>query len=166
MLAEFASAVTLAFAAPVAEDSAIEITPPPAGARYGTVVIPRIGIRFPVISGTSQRNLKRGVAHMRTTYLPGMGGTVALFGHRVTPTLGLPHGPFYNIDKLKRGDRIRVRMPYGNYNYRVQTHKKISRYDWRNFRPRLDRERLVLAACHPKGSSRQRYVVIARRASA
>jgi sortase A len=92
-----------------------------------------------------------------------MGGTVALFAHRVTPTLGLAHGPFRYIDRLERGDRIIVRMPYGRYVYRVRGHRVVKADAWSAFRPRLGRDVLLLAACHPPDSSAYRYIVQAAR---
>ena len=107
--------------------------------------------------------LAEGVGHLPSTYAPGMGGTVALFGHRVTPTLGLAHGPFRYINRLRPRARIIVRMPYGRYVYRVRGHGVVRANDWATFRPKLDGEVLLLAACHPPGSAAYRYVVRATR---
>jgi sortase A len=141
----------------------IQVTPPPTGAAYGTIAIPAIGIRAPIRQlpprGPGTRVLDRGVGHLPSTYGPGMGGNIALFGHRVTPTLGLAHGPFRYINRLRRGDRIIVRMPYGRYVYRVRGHKVVRANAWSAFRPTLGDDVLLLAACHPPGSSAYRYVV-------
>ena len=91
-----------------------------------------------------------------------MSGTVALFGHRVTPTLGLAHGPFRYINRLRPGARIIVRMPYGRYVYRVRGHTVVRANAWSAFRPRLGGDVLLLAACHPPGSAAYRYVVRAK----
>jgi sortase (surface protein transpeptidase) len=53
-------------------------------------------------------------------------------------------------------------MPYGTYRYAVTGHRIISEGHWAAFRPRLDRERLLLATCWPRFTSLQRYVVEAR----
>ena len=53
----------------------------------------------------------------------------------MTPTLGLPHGPFHDIDLLHRGARIIVRMPYGRYVYRVRGHKVVRANAWSAFVP-------------------------------
>jgi sortase A len=76
--------------------------------------------------------------------------------------LGLAHGPFRYINRLRRGDRIIVRMPYGRYVYRVRGHKVVRANAWSAFRPTLGDDVLLLAACHPPGSSAYRYVVRAK----
>jgi sortase A len=164
MLAELITGV--AFTVTPAAPPPIQVTPPPTGAAYGTVAIPAIGIRAPIrqlpARGTGKRVLDRGVGHLPSTYGPGMSGTVALFGHRVTPTLGLARGPFRYINRLRPGARIIVRMPYGRYVYRVRGHKVVRANAWSAFRPRLGGDVLLLAACHPPGSAAYRYVVRAK----
>ena len=164
MLAELITGVALTVTP--AAPPPIQVAPPPTGAAYGTVAIPAIGIRAPIrqlpARGTGERVLERSVGHLPSTYGPGMSGTIALFGHRVTPTLGLAHGPFRYINRLRRGDRIVVRMPYGRYVYIVRGHRVVKANDWAAFRPRLDSETLLLAACHPLGSAAYRYVVRAK----
>ena len=146
------------------EPEAIRIELPKPGARYGSVQIPRLRLNAPISAGARLRELAASVGHLESTYWPGMGGTVALFAHRVTPTLGLPHGPFRYIDRLRPGHRIVVTMPYGRYVYRVTGHRVVHRKAWKAFRAELGEERLLIAACHPPGSAAQRYVVIAERA--
>jgi sortase A len=98
--------------------------------------------------------------------MPGQGGTVSLFGHRVTPVKGRTHGPFRYINLLKRGDRIIIRMPYGRFVYRVTGHRIVHARQWGLFRARRGHERLTIAACSDKdgkpGWATHRYVVIAR----
>lgn len=137
----------------------LEVRLPQAGTRYGLLEVPRLHLRAPIYSGASLRELNKGVGHLDSTYWPGMGGTVALFSHRVTPTLGLPHGPFRYLPRLRSGDVLRVRMPYGTYRYRVVKERIVTATDWRTFRAKLGRETLLLAACHPAGSAAYRYVV-------
>jgi sortase A len=156
----------VAFAATLGTSQPLHVTPPEAGERYGAIIVPALDLRAPLRQlpkrGTGERVLDVSVGHLPSTYGPGMGGTVALFGHRVTPTLGLPHGPFRYIDRLKRGDRIIVRMPYGRYAYRVRGHRVVRADAWSAFKPKLDGDVLLLAACHPPGSAAFRYVVRAR----
>jgi sortase A len=162
MLAEFMAGVAL-MAAPATAPAPLDVQPPPAGAEYGTIAIPALGLRAPIRQlpplGGGKHVLDESVGHLPSTYGPGMGGTVALFGHRVTPTLGLAHGPFRYIDRLDRGDRIIVRMPYGRYVYSVQDHRVVRANAWAAFKAKLDGEVLLLAACHPPGSAAFRYVV-------
>jgi LPXTG-site transpeptidase (sortase) family protein len=56
-----------------------------------------------------------------------------------------------------------VRVPYGRYTYRVRSHRVVKADAWSAFKPKLGREELLLAACHPPGSAAYRYVVEAVR---
>jgi sortase A len=126
------------------------------GYAFGRIVIPRLGLRSVVVQGTSRRDLARGPGHYRITSLPGLGGTVAIAGHRTTYLR-----PFRHIDRLRVGDRIRVEMPYGTFTYVVYGHRIVDDRDWSIIR-RRPWEKLVLSACHPLYSASHRYVVFAR----
>jgi sortase A len=90
------------------------------------------------------------------TALPGSGATVAIAGHRTT------YGaPFRHIDRLRRGDAIRLTLPYGTFRYRVVGHEIVDKADW-SIIARRRYETLVLSACHPLYSAEQRWVVYAR----
>ena len=68
-----------------------------------------------VVAGTDTSSLRRGPGHYPATPLPGAHGTVAIAGHRTT------YGaPFRSLDKLDRGDRVEVSMPYGRFVYGVE----------------------------------------------
>jgi sortase A len=88
--------------------------------------------------------------------MPGDHGTVAIAGHRTT------HGaPFRNIDKLKRGNRIILELPYGRFVYKVEKTQIVEPTAlW--VTDRVGYDRLVLSACHPLYSAAQRLIVFAR----
>jgi sortase A len=130
---------------------------------FGRITSAELGIYgWPVIEGVdTSRDLDRGPGHYPSTTVPGLGGTVAIAGHRVTPVGGRPYGPFYSIDRLRRGDRIVLTMPYATFVYRVGRHVVVpASATW--FERYTGRERLVLSACTPKFSARSRWVVFAR----
>ncbi len=134
------------------------------GAPIGRIVIPRIGLNMVVVEGTTTSDLERGPGHYdaasgAATNLPGMGGVIAIAGHRTT----FLH-PFRHIDDLKSGDRITLAMPYGTFRYTVYLHKIVSSTDWSILRRRRY-EKLVLSACHPLYSATHRWIVFARLSS-
>lgn len=129
------------------------------GDALGRIVVPRLGLDSVLVEGTSSSELARGPGHYRITTLPGLGGTVAVAGHRTT--FGQP---FRHVDDLRPGDRIDVRMPYGTFRYAVTGHRIVEDTDWSILR-RRPYEQLVLTACHPLHSATHRYVVFARLAS-
>ena len=127
-----------------------------AGDAFGRIVVPRLGLKTVLVEGTSASELARGPGHYRITTLPGLGGTVAIAGHRTT------YGqPFRHIDDLRPGDVITVEMPYGTFRYAVTGHRIVEDTDWSILR-RRPWEQLVLSACHPLHSATHRYVVFAR----
>jgi sortase A len=126
------------------------------GDAFGRLVVPRLGLRSVVVQGTSRRDLARGPGHYRITSLPGLGGTVAIAGHRTTYLR-----PFRHIDRLRPGDRITLEMPYGTFTYVVYGHRIVDDRDWSIIR-RRPWEKLVLSACHPLYSASHRYIVFAR----
>jgi sortase A len=129
------------------------------GDAVGRIVIPRIGASYLVVQGTGEASLEKGPGHYPSTALPGLGQTIAIAGHRTTYL-----APFRHIDALRRGDRIVVRMPYGNFVYTVQYHRIVSPTAWWITRD-VGYDRLVLSACNPLYSAAQRIVVFARLAA-
>lgn len=131
------------------------------GDPLGRIVIPRIGLDMVVVEGTGTAELRKGPGHYdartaRATSLPGLGGVVAIAGHRTT----FEH-PFRLIDHLHTGDAIVLEMPYGTFTYRVTGYRVVVPTDWSILRPR-PWEKLVLTACHPLYSASHRYAVFAR----
>lgn len=127
-----------------------------AGQPLGRIRVPAIGVSTVVVAGTDTASLRLGPGHYPGTPLPGARGTVAIAGHRTT------YGaPFRRLDRLGKGDRIELRMPYGTFVYRVER--------WRIVAPtavwvtrRTSYDRLILSACHPLYSAAKRIVVFAR----
>ncbi|MDX3383591.1 class E sortase [Streptomyces niveiscabiei] len=83
---------------------------------YAVLVLPRIGVRVPIAKGIDKRGvLDKGYAgHYPGTRQPGARGNFALAAHRNT------HGePFRHLDRLRRGDAVRVETASTVYTYAV-----------------------------------------------
>jgi sortase A len=126
------------------------------GDAVGRIVVPRLDLRVVVVEGTRKSDLARGPGHYRITALPGLGGTVAIAGHRTTYLQ-----PFRHLDRLEPGDRIYFELPYGTFRYVVYARRVVDDRDWSILRRRRF-EKLVLTACHPLYSASQRIAVFAR----
>jgi sortase A len=126
------------------------------GEPLGRIRIPSIGVSSVVVAGTGTASLRRGPGHYPGTPLPGTHGTVAIAGHRTT------YGaPFRRLDRLGRGDRIELRMPYGTFVYSVERRRIVlPTAVWVTRSTSFDR--LILSACHPLYSAAKRIVVFAR----
>ena len=125
------------------------------GAPIGRIVIPAIGLDAVVVEGTDEASLERGPGHYAGTALPGQPGTVAIAGHRTTYL-----APFRDIDELRRGDVVRLVMPYGRFRYDVGRTRIVSP-DATWVTRSVGHPRLVLTSCHPLGSASERIVVFA-----
>jgi sortase A len=113
-----------------------------------------------MVEGTGTSDLRLGPGHYPSTALPGRQGTVAVAGHRTT------YGaPFRHLDSVHKGDRVELRMPYGDFTYRVERTQIVPSTAVWVVRP-VGYDRLVLSACHPLYSAAQRIIVFARLESA
>ncbi len=127
------------------------------GKALGHLTVPRLGLKTAFVHGTRWgADLSQGPGHYPETSLPGVGRTMAIAGHRTT--FG---APFRHIDSLRRGDSITVSLPYATFHYRVVEHEIVDNEDWSIIRDR-GYDTLVLTACHPLYSAKQRWVVYAR----
>jgi sortase A len=125
------------------------------GQAVARIRIPRIGLDAFVVRGTAPHDLERAPGLLDAGALPGERGTAAIAGHRTT------YGaPFRHIDRLRRGDRIAVTMPYGTFRYTVEGTRIVDPGDLSVLRA-VGHRRLVLSACHPLFSAARRIVVYA-----
>jgi sortase A len=127
----------------------------PDGAAVARLRVPRLGLDTVVVRGARPNDLHRAPGLFGAA-LPGEGATVAIAGHRTT------YGaPFRHIDRLRRGDRVTVALPYATFRYAV-TGRRVVDPGEVSVLARSGRERLVLTACHPLFSAARRMVVYAR----
>jgi sortase A len=126
------------------------------GGVVGEIRIPKIGVDKFIVQGTARDDLAQGPGHYPATPLPGQLGNVAIAGHRTTHSK-----PFYDLDQLRPGDDIVIRMRYGTYTYRMYQQLIVKPSDVSVVGPTKDAE-LTLTTCNPRYSARQRLVVKAR----
>jgi sortase A len=127
------------------------------GSPVGRIRIPRIGVSFVVVNGTSASALRGGPGIYPQTTFPGTGGTTAIAGHRTTYL-----APFRHIDSLRPGDQITLEMPYANFAYTVTGSRVVAPTDVRAAEAYVGYSRLVLSACTPLFSAAKRLLVFAR----
>jgi LPXTG-site transpeptidase (sortase) family protein len=113
--------------------------------------VPRLGLKATI--GTS---LNKGPAWWPVTGRPGRGDTIAIAGHRTTHTR-----PFYWLERLRPGNSIYIRWAGRMHAYRV-TGRRILSAKQLHIGDARGYEVLLLSACNPRGSARQRIVVYAR----
>jgi sortase A len=127
------------------------------GDLVATLSIPRLHFAGTVHQGIDATVLALGPGHYPSTALPGKPGTTAFAGHRVTHT-----HPFLQINRLRKGDVIKVKTRWGRFRYRVYRERIVPPTDVAILR-NLGYQQLILTACHPPHTANDRYVVFARR---
>jgi sortase A len=128
------------------------------GTKIGTITIKRLGIyNFPIKMGTSPVVLGTAVGVYRGSPAPGTGNFM-MAGHRITPVRQLDHGPFYSMDKLKKGDIAVVKYDGEVYRFKVVMIKVVIPSSVVFRRLAHSNVDMTLTACHPIGSAQQRIV--------
>ena len=152
------AALGLPAVTPPPEDGGLLVseTPPGDGEAMGRIRIPAAGVDWTVVEGVSPADLRRGAGHMPGTALPGQPGNSVISGPRTT------YGaPFHNLDRVAPGDLITVTTVVGTHAYQVVQTMVVSPTEvW--VTGQWQGSWLTLTTCHPRFSSRQRLVVVAR----
>jgi sortase A len=128
---------------------------PAEGDNIGIVTIPALHQKLPIIEGTGEDELKKGVGHFAQSVLPGEKDNCVLSGHRDTV--------FSGLGKLKTGDMLIVQTSSGAYTYEIKRTRIVDKDDRTVIIP-ADRAVLTLTTCYPfgyLGSAPERYVISA-----
>ena len=126
----------------------VHFKPPMAILRIG-----KVSLEVPVLEGTDDLTLNRGVGHIPGTALPGEDGNVGIAGHR--------DGFFRALKDVGPGDQIELVTAVGKEIYTVDQIVLVSPNDVSVLRPRTGRA-LTLVTCYPfyfVGSAPTRYIV-------
>jgi sortase A len=129
---------------------------PVEGKSIGEIEIPRLGLAAMVVHGESEAILRRAVAHLPETALPGERGNVVLAGHRDTF--------FRSLKDVRAGDAITLRTRTADFAYVVESTAVVSPSDIHVLEP-TGGHTLTLITCFPftyVGPAPDRFVVRAR----
>jgi sortase A len=119
----------------------------------GILRIPKISVEVPILEGTDDLTLNRGVGHVAGTAHPGEQGNVAIAGHR--------DGFFRGLKDIAVGDQIEIATLQQSLTYTIDSITIVERTDLSVLQPR-SRPSLTLITCYPFyfiGSAPQRYIV-------
>lgn len=126
------------------------------GAPLAVLRIPKIGLEVPVLDGTDDLRLNRGVGWIEGTALPGQNGNLGIAGHR--------DGFFRGLKDVVAGDVLELETLDGVRAYRVDDIRIVNPSDVSVLAP-TDAPTVTLVTCYPfyfVGSAPQRYIVRAR----
>jgi LPXTG-site transpeptidase (sortase) family protein len=128
---------------------------PRAGDTIGSLSIPALKQKWPIIQGTGANELKRGVGHFIQSVMPGEADNCVLSGHRTTV--------FAKLGKLKIDDRLIVQTSAGTFTYEIARIRIVHKDDLTVIVP-TDHAELTLTTCYPfvyVGGAPDRYIVSA-----
>lgn len=126
------------------------------GDAVGILTIDKIGANLPIVDGTSEDDLRKGVGHYDGTSYPLDDDQIVLSGHRDTV--------FRRMGDVEIGDIMTVRMPYGDFDYEIINTKVVSADDRTIIVPH-DEEILTVTTCYPFsyiGNAPDRYIIDAK----
>ena len=122
------------------------------GDAIGRIEIPRMGVNMILVDGTDHHSLTKGPGRDVRTAMPGEGKLVYIAGHRTTYL-----APFSHIDRLRKGDRVTLRMPYATLVYSITGHRIVVASDLSVLKSH-GYEQIALQACHPRFFATHRYI--------
>ena len=128
---------------------------PVEGEIIGSLTIPALKQKLPIIQGTGVDELKKGVGHFIQSVLPGEEDNCVLSGHRETV--------FRQIGNLKIGDQLIVQTSAGTFTYEVNGTRIVHKDDKTVIVP-TDHAVLTLSTCYPFhfiGNAPDRYILTA-----
>ena len=128
---------------------------PSEGDNIGTLTIPALKRKLPILQGTDSKELKKGVGHFAQSVLPGEKDNCVLSGHRDTA--------FRQIGNLKIGDKLIVQTSAGTFTYEVNKTRIVHEDDKTVIVP-TDHAVLTITTCYPFnfiGNAPDRYIVSA-----
>lgn len=128
---------------------------PKVGDVIGTISLPSLRQKLPIIEGTDEAELKRGVGHYVRSVLPGIVDNSVLAGHR--------DSVFSQLGKLALGDPLVVRTAAGQFTYMVSKFRIVMADDRTVIVPTTSAI-LTLSTCYPFryiGNAPKRFIVTA-----
>ena len=128
---------------------------PAEGDNIGSLTIPSLKQKLPIIQGTGVKELKKGVGHFIQSVLPGEKDNCVFSGHNDTV--------FRQIGSLKIGDQLIVQTSVGTFTYEVSGTRIVHEDDKTVIVP-TDHAVLTMTTCYPfitAGYSPDRYIVSA-----
>lgn len=128
---------------------------PKMGENVGDLYIPKLDAVLPIVHGTSEEDLEKGVGHFAGSVLPGEDDNSVLAGHRDTV--------FRKLGEVGVNDLLVVKTSAGTFTYKVREVKIVDSDD-RTVIVSMPKATLTVSTCYPFtfiGPAPQRYVLIA-----
>jgi len=109
----------------------------------GLLIIDKIRLRVPILTGLTKRNLDLAVASVENTGKPGQEGNYVIAGHN-SRTYGLL---FSRLDELTLGDKIVVQCKDSTYTYEVIESVIVQPDEVQILLPEGNKKQITLVTC-------------------
>lgn len=127
---------------------------PEIGETVGILHIPKLDAELPIVEGTDEDELERGVGHYRDSVYPLQNDQILLSGHRDTV--------FRGMGELEIGDIFIVELPYGEFTYEIYETFIVDADDTTVIKSTAPDEVLTVTTCYPFyfiGDAPERYII-------
>ncbi|KYD22122.1 hypothetical protein B4135_1467 [Caldibacillus debilis] len=127
------------------------------GDTIGLLLVPKLNKELPIVEGTDEDDLERGVGHYEGTALPLQNDQIVLSGHRDTV--------FRQFDQLEIGDSFILELPYGSFEYQIYDTEIVDADDTSVIRSTAPEEILTVTTCYPFryiGNAPERFIFYAK----
>ena len=138
---------------PVSDSTYPEI--PEIGDLMGELIIPKLEASLPIIHGTNEDELEKGVGHFAESVMPGENDNSVLSGHRDTV--------FRELGEVGKGDLLIVKTFSGTFTYKVRQVRIVDEDDRTVIVPK-PKAVLTVSTCYPfdyVGYAPERYILVA-----
>ncbi|WP_042163748.1 class D sortase [Paenibacillus gorillae] len=124
----------------------------------GTISIPSIKVKLPILEGATQHNMKYGAAHLKETAAIGEVGNAAIAAHRAKTKGRL----FNRLNEVKVGDKITITQQNKTFTYKVYQTSVVNPTDVSVLNYNNKDKLLTLITCTPLGKSTHRLIIHAK----
>ncbi|MEK4669290.1 class D sortase [Niallia sp. FSL R7-0271] len=128
---------------------------PTVGDYMGDLLIPKLEATLPIIHGTDEDELEKGVGHFAGSVMPGEEDNTVLSGHRDTV--------FRRLGEVGKGDLLTVKTAAGEFTYKVKRVRIVDKDDRTVIVPK-PKATLTVTTCYPFnyiGDAPKRYILVA-----
>lgn len=127
----------------------------------GRVRIPTIAVDLPILHGTEEATLERGVGHVFGSSLPvgGIGTHSVLTAHSGLITAVM----FDELEQLRPGDTVQIDVLDRSLHYRVTSTQVVLPTEVSDLQLAVGRDQITLVTCTPTGVNTHRLLVHADR---
>ncbi len=135
-----------------------EFTEKDLGTFWLEVQTDKVKIKAPIVNGIKDSDLDRGLGRHKTMAMPGEKGNLVISGHRWKFGNNPARTAFIDLDKLKKGDRVKIHYNKHIFEYEIVESGVVKPNDKgvKEILKKTDEPILTLYTCTPKYTSLKR----------